>query len=344
MNHSALRIIVTVMLAVASMTAVSEPLSAQAQRLFDRATQAAKLGADTEVIPTKDGRSFFLVSEPQALRGKPHRWVVSLHGSNGFATRDLEIWSPYLKDRNLGIISLQWWFGGGGTTQDYYSPFDIYREADLLMRRMGIKPGDAMLQGFSRGSANLYAVAALDRNNGQRYFGLFVANAGGASPDYPPTRAVDSGRFGDMPYKGTRWITAGVFHRIIGQMPPHSVYVEPFAGSAAVFFAKARAESSILIDRSQACIARLSAVGRSAGVNVIQGDALEALPALLPELPADTVIYCDPPYLLSTRRGRVYYAYEMSDQAHGHLLALLKWQAKCRVLISGYPSELYGAV
>lgn len=208
MNHSALRIIVTVMLAAASMTAVSEPLSAQAQRLFDRATQAAKPAADTEVIPTKDGRSFFLVSEPQALRGKPHRWVVSLHGSNGFATRDLEIWSPYLKDRNLGIISLQWWFGGGGTTQDYYSPFDIYREADLLMRRMGIKPGDAMLHGFSRGSANLYAVAALDRNNGQRYFGLFVANAGGASPDYPPTRAVDSGRFGDMPYKGTRWITS----------------------------------------------------------------------------------------------------------------------------------------
>lgn len=146
-----------------------------------------------------------------------------------------------------------------------------------------------------------------------------------------------------MTYPGSK-AQAGVFHRIIGQMPPHSVYVEPFAGSAAVFFAKARAESSILIDRSQACIARLSAVGRSAGVNVIQGDALEALPALLPELPADTVIYCDPPYLLSTRRGRVYYAYEMSDQAHGHLLALLKWQAKCRVLISGYPSELYGAV
>ena len=194
MNHTVMLIMLQFLLAAASMDAVSEPLSAQAQQLFDRATQSAKLPAGTEVIPTKDGRSFFLVREPQAVKGKPHKWIVSLHGSNGSATRDLDIWSPYLKDRDLGIISLQWWFGGGGKTEDYYSPFDIYREIDLLMRRMGIKPGDAMLQGFSRGSANLYAVAALDRNKGQRYFSLFVANAGGASLDYPPTRSVDTGR------------------------------------------------------------------------------------------------------------------------------------------------------
>ncbi len=208
MNHAVMRIIVSLMLAAASMDAVSEPLSAQAQQLFVRATQSAKLSADTEMIPTKDGRSFFLVREPQALKGKPHKWIVSLHGSNGFATRDLEIWGGFLKGRDLGIISLQWWFGGGEKTEDYYSPFDIYRELDLLMRSMGIKPGDAMLEGFSRGSANIYAIAALDINKGQHYFSLFVANSGRASLDYPPTRAVETGRFGDMPYKGSRWITS----------------------------------------------------------------------------------------------------------------------------------------
>lgn len=208
MNKLIRGVILFSMLAVAGMGATAEPLSAQAQQLFERATQSARLSTGTEVIPTRDGRSFFLVSEPQALKGKPHKWIVSLHGSNGFATRDLEIWSPYLKGRDLGIISLQWWFGNGAQTGDYYSPFDIYRELDLLMRRMDIKPGDAMLQGFSRGSANLYAVAALDRNKGQRYFSLFVANAGGAALDYPPTRSVDAGRFGGMPYQGTRWITS----------------------------------------------------------------------------------------------------------------------------------------
>lgn len=206
------------MLGVAALSNAA-PLTGEAGRLYDLAAQEQRgggaIGRDAEVVPTQDGRSFFLVWEPQAVRGKPHKWIVSLHGSNGFATKDLEIWSPYLKDRNLGIISLQWWFGGGEKTQDYYSPFDIYREIDLLMRRMGIKPGDAMLEGFSRGSANIYAIAALDHNKGQRYFSLFVANAGGASLDYPPTRSVDTGRFGGMPYKGSRWITS------CGERDPH---------------------------------------------------------------------------------------------------------------------------
>lgn len=208
MSRFARRIILAVMLAAPSAPACSESLAGQAQQLYERATQEAQLTGNAEVIPTQDGRSFFLVWEPQAVRGKPHKWIVALHGSNGFATRDLEIWSPYLKDRNLGIINLQWWFGSGDKTQDYYSPSDIYREIDVLLRRMAIKPGDALLEGFSRGSANIYAVAALDRNKGRRYFSLFVANSGRASPDYPPTRAVDSGRFGDMPYQGSRWITS----------------------------------------------------------------------------------------------------------------------------------------
>jgi len=212
MNHNIRRFfLAAAMLGVATVSNAA-PLSGEAKRLYDLASQGQKtsdaLSLGAEVVPTQDGRSFFMVWEPQALKGKPHKWIVSLHGSNGFATKDLEIWNPFLKDRNLGIISLQWWFGGGEKTQDYYSPFDLYREIDLLMRRMGIKPGDAMLEGFSRGSANIYAVAALDRNKGQRYFSLFVANSGRASLDYPPTRAVDTGKFGDMPYKGSRWITS----------------------------------------------------------------------------------------------------------------------------------------
>ena len=53
-------------------------------------------------------------------------------------------------------------------------------------------------------------------------------------------------------------------------------------------------------------------------------------------------IYCDPPYMLSTRQGRFYYDHEMSDDHHRQLLAMVQG-LHCRVLISGYPSELYGA-
>jgi len=53
------------------------------------------------------------------------------------------------------------------------------------------------------------------------------------------------------------------------------------------------------------------------------------------------VVYCDPPYLLSTRTSRHRYAHEFgSDQEHTALLTLLQG-LKCRVLLSGYPSRLY---
>ena len=141
-----------------------------------------------------------------------------------------------------------------------------------------------------------------------------------------------------MSYPGSK-AQAGVFHRIIGQMPPHSVYVEPFFGSGQVFHRKRRAESSILIDLAADTTARLAA---EPGVQAIMGDALLVLPKLIPTLPSDAVIYCDPPYLLSTRQGRVYYEHELDDEQHALLLTMLQ-AAQCRVLISGYPSELYGA-
>jgi DNA adenine methylase len=139
-----------------------------------------------------------------------------------------------------------------------------------------------------------------------------------------------------MSYPGSK-AQAGVFQRIIGQMPPHSVYVEPFFGSGQVFWRKRRASRSIVIDKAGACIAK---AGAEAGVHAIAGDAISLLPTLA--LPADAVIYCDPPYLLSTRQGRFYYDHEMDDLAHASLLTLLQ-RLECRVLISGYPSELYGA-
>lgn len=53
----------------------------------------------------------------------------------------------------------------------------------------------------------------------------------------------------------------------------------------------------------------------------------------------NTVFYCDPPYLLSTRKSSGY-AHEMTDADHIEFLELcLKSQGA--FVISGYPSELY---
>jgi len=137
-----------------------------------------------------------------------------------------------------------------------------------------------------------------------------------------------------MSYVGSKG-QAGVFHRIIGQMPPHSVYVEPFFGSGRVFWEKRLALSSYVIDRQSDLLDRANAVP---GVQAICGDALKILRRLA--LPDDAVVYCDPPYLLSTRQGRCYYAFELSEQQHWDLLGTLR-ALPCRVLLSGYPSALY---
>jgi hypothetical protein len=129
----------------------------------------------------------------------------------------------------------------------------------------------------------------------------------------------------------------GVVHRIIGQMPPHRFYIEPFLGYGRVFFAKRPADTSLLIDKCPSCIAR---VPEQSGVEVVCGDALSILPRV--KLPPDAVVYCDPPYVLSTRQGRFYYDHEMTEEDHARLLALLQGLG-CRVLISGYANELYSA-
>lgn len=55
---------------------------------------------------------------------------------------------------------------------------------------------------------------------------------------------------------------------------------------------------------------------------------------------ADTQFYLDPPYLGETRTARNVYEYEMDREQHEVLLDTIR-QCKGKVVISGYPSELY---
>jgi DNA adenine methylase len=55
-----------------------------------------------------------------------------------------------------------------------------------------------------------------------------------------------------------------------------------------------------------------------------------------------TLIYCDPPYVHSTRHegSRAVYGCEMNEEDHRELASVLK-ACKGRVVLSGYPSDLY---
>ena len=154
------------------------------------------------LIPSTDGRVVHAAWQHSA---KPERWIVSLHGTGGSAVTDVGIWHKHIGGRPIGVLAIQWWLGEADA---YLLPLEIYREIDVTARKLGIEPGHAMLHGFSRGAANLYAVAAIDAGRGRKLFSIYVASSGGVAYDYPPTRAILEGRFGARPLAKTRWITA----------------------------------------------------------------------------------------------------------------------------------------
>jgi len=136
----------------------------------------------------------------------------------------------------------------------------------------------------------------------------------------------------------------GVAQWIINQMPPHDVYIEAFAGSAAVFRNKKLASSSIVIDSDATIVRELASMfSAMKACTVICGDAISYLRKK--RWPQTTMIYCDPPYLMETRRSRreIYnHEFYRIDQ-HKKLLELL-CKLDCMVMISGYRSSLYDAM
>lgn len=218
---------------------------------------------------------------------------------------------------------------------------------------------------------------------------------------------------------------AGMARRLVGLMPPHRVYIEPFAGSLAVLFAKTPAQHEIVNDlddalvtffrmlrerpadlehvcsltptaRAEYDLADLDAPGlddlelarrfwvrvnqsfaktagrqtgwsvttartqsvpgsihsrigrfgmcaeRLAQVAIEHCDAVDLIDRLAN---AETVVYCDPPYLASTRTSRFSgvkdYRVDGGDtETHERLAEALHRTTAC-VVLSGYPSPDY---
>jgi len=144
-----------------------------------------------------------------------------------------------------------------------------------------------------------------------------------------------------MTYDGGKG-QAGVYQKIINQIPPHCLYVEAFAGGASVLRLKRPASSSIAIEADGRAAAALRSLALPACV-VVNGDALSLLPTL--SLDAQSFVYVDPPYLMSTRSNQLsLYPVEFStEDEHARLLTLL-CSLPCMVAISGYASSLYAAM
>lgn len=78
-------------------------------------------------------------------------------------------------------------------------------------------------------------------------------------------------------------------------------------------------------------------VQRLRGVQILCRDAVDVIQKW--DSP-ETLFYCDPPYPHRTRESTSVYACEMTDEDHRRLAEALR-NCKGKVILSGYPSELY---
>lgn len=135
---------------------------------------------------------------------------------------------------------------------------------------------------------------------------------------------------------------AGVYQQIINLMPPHTKYVEPFLGMGAIMRRKKPAFQSFGVDSD------IFVIGEWAN-HSIPGLIVECCDGIRylkkeAEVSRHTLVYCDPPYLRSTRSSKgALYRHQMTDEEHVQLLGVLV-HLPCMVMISGYDNPLYASM
>lgn len=158
------------------------------------------LARGARIVPTPDRRSFY-VAWPATRRGG--KVIVTLHGYFASAIDDFSYWYRYAQPRGYSLIALQWRLGPSPAQAD--SPQRLYGQLATILRRRGVRPGNAVLHGYSSSAVRTYALTALDRRAG-RFFALTIANAGGAIKSIPLWHSVFEGGFGPRPLSGSRWV------------------------------------------------------------------------------------------------------------------------------------------
>ena len=131
----------------------------------------------------------------------------------------------------------------------------------------------------------------------------------------------------------------GAYQTIINQIPPHKIYVEGCLGGGAIMRYKRPGEVSYAFELDLAAIEAFDCA--VPGLEILQEDVLKALWRQTHRLDdAATMLYLDPPYVMATRKGGALYKFEWTDEQHQSMLAAVQ-HLPCRVVISGYWSEMY---
>jgi DNA adenine methylase len=77
--------------------------------------------------------------------------------------------------------------------------------------------------------------------------------------------------------------------------------------------------------------------------NLVQIEHMDALRIIERYDSSDVLMYLDPPYVMSSRKGGKLYRHEMDDSMHSEMLQLIK-KSRAKIVLSGYDSELYNTI
>ena len=131
--------------------------------------------------------------------------------------------------------------------------------------------------------------------------------------------------------------TAGLPQAIVSAMPAHSTYLETHPGGGAIMRRRPPARRSIGIDPD-----RRPADSFRCGypVELHHGCAHRFLSGF--DFDGRGLVYRDPPYVRSTRRGPRRHRFDCTDDDHVAPAGILG-SLPCRVMVSGYPPALHDA-
>lgn len=161
-------------------------------------------------ILTSEGTHYIFYGEPTGQNNKTLKKIIfSLPGHGSTAEQDYSAWkSQLLENGTYALASLGWWDGNGQNPTDYMSPYEVRGEIEYFLRTHGYTGSDfVLLEGFSRGSANTYAVVANDVASKQRVIDGVISASGKYQSNFAMTPELLNQNNGQL-FASIPWILA----------------------------------------------------------------------------------------------------------------------------------------
>ncbi len=189
---------------------LQKPSSTAAPTEAPKAPDSVDTLTNPEKITSADGKSYFVYGAPVGQNNKsPKKIIISLPGHGTTAEDGYKAWDGHLTDTGFALAEFNWWRGGGEKKSDYYDPFSVVMQVRAFLDTQDYDKDDiVVLHGFSRGSANTYAVIAQDRVQTGAVFDAVISNAGKYQSDFPLDEPELSDQKMTEVFSGMPWVLA----------------------------------------------------------------------------------------------------------------------------------------